>query len=53
MRPVQALKSRIEKESKHKQVEKQPSLLDTLQKRNREMELRHQRRSLLRRMGVR
>jgi len=53
MRPVQALKSRIEKESKHKQVEGKPSLLDTLQRRNREIELRRQRRSLLRRTGVR
>jgi len=53
MRPVQALKSRIEKESKHKPVEEKPSLLDTLQKHNREIELRRQRRTLLRRMGVR
>ena len=53
MRPVQALKSRIEKESKHKQVEEKSSLLDILQRRNREIELRRQRRSLLRRMGVR
>ena len=51
MRPTQALKSRIRKYTKQGEEEKRPSLLDILRKRNRDLEVREQRRVLLRRVG--
>lgn len=50
MRPSQALKNRIIEESKRKEVEKKPSLLDILRERNREMDTREGRGVLLRRI---
>ena len=51
MRPAQALKSRIREDTKQGEVEKKPSLLDILRKRNRDLEIREHRRALLRRLG--
>jgi len=53
MKPLQALKSRIKEEEKHIQNEEKPNPLDILRERNRELAVREQRRSLLKRTGVR
>jgi hypothetical protein len=51
MRLAEVLKSRIREESKRKDAEKKPSLLDVLRDRNRDLEVREHRRALLKRIG--
>jgi hypothetical protein len=50
VKPSQALKNRIREQSKPKEGERKPSLLDILRERNRELETREGRKALLRRI---
>ena len=53
MEPTQALKKRIEEESKSVENKEKPTLLDILHQRNRELQVRKHRALLLRRLGKR